>query len=150
MWRSEGVCADFIGSELYAIHGDVFHESNGDPEKVAVALAMCAVCPVRWDCLRQGLNPPNTDRNEKWSWGIWGGETEESLMALVNEDENGKPLSKLTPHRMTCPYCLTNGTVETTKIKRTRKHLECTRCGLAWWSKTKLNIIPIEDDNEEG
>lgn len=149
MWQNKAACQNFFGSELPKKYGDVFHEAGDDLEKQQVALAMCAVCPVRWECLRAGLNPPNIDKNERWIWGIWGEMLEADLRDLVNETEEGKPSNKSVPKKMACPYCKTVGTVETTRVKRTKKHLECTHCGLTWWSKIKLSIIPIENEEEE-
>jgi WhiB family redox-sensing transcriptional regulator len=46
------------------------------PDESAHALALCAVCPVRLDCLEYAL-----DARERF--GIWGGSTEKQRLALL-------------------------------------------------------------------
>ena len=149
MWRDLAACNTYIwDTDIYQERGDVFYDAEKEEDQ-QLALDMCATCPVRWDCLQRGLNPPPTDKNDRWVWGTWGGAKEEDLMVLVNEKEDGKPRRKMLPNNLTCPFCKHVGCIETTAVKRTRRKLECTYCGLTWWSKIKMDSIPIDDDEDE-
>lgn len=59
-WRDSAACA---GSDL-----DIFFPIGEDEEVVAPAKAICAICPVREECLNYALT---TNQPE----GIWGGMT---------------------------------------------------------------------------
>lgn len=59
------------------INPDAYHASKQTPRReVEAALALCAVCPVRADCLQNAL-----DNNDMW--GIWGGTTEEERAVML-------------------------------------------------------------------
>ncbi|HEX9854919.1 MAG TPA: WhiB family transcriptional regulator [Acidimicrobiia bacterium] len=59
-WRDHAACA---GSDT-----DLFFPIGEDDEAAAPAKAVCAICPVREDCLQYALATNQTD-------GIWGGMT---------------------------------------------------------------------------
>ncbi|MDQ3781538.1 MAG: WhiB family transcriptional regulator [Actinomycetota bacterium] len=59
-WRDQAACA---GSDL-----ELFFPVGEDAESVAPAKAICAICPVREDCLNYAIS---TNQPE----GVWGGMT---------------------------------------------------------------------------
>ena len=64
-WRERAACKD-LPTELFFPNG----EGDSVAEQVAEARAVCAVCPVREDCLEFAITTRQDD-------GIWGGLTEE-------------------------------------------------------------------------
>ncbi len=59
-WRDQAACA---GSDL-----ELFFPAGEDEESAAPAKAICAICPVREDCLNYAIS---TNQPE----GVWGGMT---------------------------------------------------------------------------
>lgn len=56
--------------------GDMFYvENNADESLALAAKRVCALCPVRLECLSYAL-----ERNERW--GIWGGATASERMKM--------------------------------------------------------------------
>lgn len=106
--------------------------TNDDTEK-AQAKRLCMECPVRKQCLQYALD--NTER-----FGIWGGVDERELRKDQSVDAEGKPYKHKTgPIR--CPYCGNHSTkfLKVREHKRTRTHIECSNCGLKWWTKFVVN-----------
>lgn len=141
MWREEGNCRGFD----FETYGDIWFESEGDEDKDAMALAMCSTCPVRYECLQEALNPPERTYERTWAWGTWGGLLEDDLRKLLNELDDEKLVLRNTP----CPYCKIIGVLKVLKQRRTQKKIECDSCGLTWWSKVKINVVPVSEEKDE-
>lgn len=63
-WASDAACLNQDTEKFYALGGVTgWHESN--PQKME-ALAVCARCPVREDCLEWAIE-------QREDYGIWGG-----------------------------------------------------------------------------
>src|SRR5688500_4279298 len=60
-WRADAACRDLPTA--------LFFPDSESPADASPALAVCAVCPVRADCLEFALASRQAD-------GIWGGATE--------------------------------------------------------------------------
>ncbi|MBK5308318.1 MAG: WhiB family transcriptional regulator [Frankiaceae bacterium] len=59
------------------INPDAFHPGKRTRRsEVAAALALCAQCPVRGQCLQNALDHEDP-------WGIWGGTTEEQRAVML-------------------------------------------------------------------
>jgi hypothetical protein len=54
---------------------EVFAE---EPHRIEKAKERCTPCPVRIQCLREGLQPHNIE------YGVWGGTTPEERAELLN------------------------------------------------------------------
>lgn len=73
-WRHQGACAEGVRSlttraEIAAWTSQFYPTRHSGPDDVNRAKAICAVCPVRAQCLAYAL--------VNWEKvGIWGGETE--------------------------------------------------------------------------
>lgn len=67
-WRRDATCADGLTDP------EVFFPEKGKYDTAAEAKMVCAICPVRPECLREALitNPH----------GIWGGTTEKERIAI--------------------------------------------------------------------
>ena len=70
-WRFDGACVG-VGPEVF------YPESGKRPLE---ALALCAVCVVRSECLEYAI-----EHNQHW--GVWGGLTERQRFALKRERRN--------------------------------------------------------------
>lgn len=126
-WRQLALCA------TSAID---FHSE--DPEEIAEALDLCAQCPVRKECLQTALD--NQDR-----FGVWGGTDEETRRLVLSVDHYGKPIRN--SDNVPCPYCDSED-ITVLSRKRTKTHLQCSECGVNWWSKRVLApVIPIEQSD---
>jgi WhiB family redox-sensing transcriptional regulator len=69
-WRDDALCTAVDKNDI-----DAFYPSNR--QEAEFAKSVCALCPVRDECLQAGL-----DGNE---WGIWGGTTETERRELQQE-----------------------------------------------------------------
>lgn len=78
-WRDQAAC---LGSGT-----DMFPEA-GDEDGVAMAKALCALCPVTAECLAWAKADPDVDR------GVWGG-------VLLDEVDG--------PVKRPCPACVDDG-----------------------------------------
>lgn len=62
--------------------GDMFYvETHADESLALAAKRVCALCPVRLECLSYAL-----ERNERW--GIWGGATATERMKMRKQDQD--------------------------------------------------------------
>lgn len=144
-WQDLAVCQN---TGLDPKNKDNFFEAAPGSDEEAAALAMCAVCPVRYDCVSTGLNHGSRDENDiltPWGNGIWGELTERELRGYLNEDDRGRPLRKLNPKKILCPYCGRKDVVPL-QTKRTKKELSCTYCGLTWWARIMMNVVLLNDE----
>lgn len=75
VWRLHAACSRGLDLWLLGLHGhvdfplDLFFPEDGHKEQAARAKQVCAVCPVREDCLEYSLALFIRD-------GVWGGTTE--------------------------------------------------------------------------
>lgn len=74
------------------------------------ARAVCAECPIRWECLSWALAV-----NE--NHGVWGGMSGDQRQNV-----------KFRRHRVKCPHC---GGASVDAESRTRTEI-CRSCGLSW------------------
>lgn len=73
-WVEHAICAQFATDSMFP--------SEGDNQGIAVAKATCAICPVRYECLKSAL-----ERGEQW--GIWGGMTPDERKTLRRKQQRG-------------------------------------------------------------
>ena len=131
-WRDDALCSQ-EDAEKINFHSD-------DPAEVGRALAMCAECPVRRECLSFALG--SYER-----FGVWGGRTEIELRKALGIDQRGAPVSRKTPIR--CPYCGSNKEVVELPELATRRQLHCTNCDLIWRPKKVLKIVRGVDSTDD-
>lgn len=148
-WQDSAACGnDNISSEIREKYGDIYFEAEPGSEAERLALAKCATCPVRLECVTLGLNHGSRDENDiltPWGNGIWGGKTEKELREYLNEDARGRPLKKLNPKKLSCPHC-GQKTIVPLQTKRTKKQLSCTYCGVTWWARIMVNVVLLNDE----
>jgi WhiB family redox-sensing transcriptional regulator len=70
-WYAFAECRGLTTAE----RDDIFFSSQGHNDKVNEARAICAVCPVRAECLDHAMTHAE-------HWGIWGGLTERERRRL--------------------------------------------------------------------
>ena len=71
IWVRQALCV------TRPVDPDWFHPGKRTrPRDVAAALALCAECPVRMECLKIALEYRDP-------WGIWGGTTEEQCAVML-------------------------------------------------------------------
>ena len=67
----------FIERSVKRLDPDWFHPGKRTRSRdVKAALALCAECPVRMECLQNALEYRDP-------WGIWGGTTEEQRAVML-------------------------------------------------------------------
>jgi WhiB family redox-sensing transcriptional regulator len=66
-WLDDAACA--------SVRTDVFFPTRGDNDKMRIAKAICAECPVRAECLDYAI------RNAE-KFGVWGGLSERERRSL--------------------------------------------------------------------
>lgn len=121
-WTTEAACA---GTEV-----DFYATTESEVEK---ALEICSSCPVRKICMQEAL-----DRSERF--GVWGGATATELRRVQSIDINGK--AHVFYKKVRCPYCGPHSTRFLKLIsppKRTRSHIQCTNCGIKFWTRKVIN-----------
>lgn len=72
-WQHKAACRGEESSVFF------YDENEREPAKsyrVRAALQICAVCPVKQQCLDHALSVPEV-------YGIWGGKSQEEIRALV-------------------------------------------------------------------
>lgn len=69
-WSNDAACRNYGPGFMYPTQGHDFHQ------RLSEALAVCAGCPVKLQCLRHAI--VNGER-----WGIWGGTTEGKRVRLA-------------------------------------------------------------------
>ena len=82
-WRDQAVCRDFVTAEY-----DPFFADTADLQ--AEAIAICATCPVRDDCLTFAVRTGQ-------QYGIWGGQPQQIIRRLIAADRAGRPHHRQAP-----------------------------------------------------
>jgi len=90
-WHEEGLCVGHPDPDLWHYDNSVLQdEQQLQVLRSVEAIEICSTCPVKFDCLKQGLEQENL----LWSIGgngsIWGGRltSERALIAGYRESHN--------------------------------------------------------------
>lgn len=67
-WQQEAACHDADPEQFF----------SSDEDKQSAALALCAACPVRSECLEHALST-------REPYGIWGGTTEHERKRIARQ-----------------------------------------------------------------
>lgn len=137
-WTEEALCGKLYAElerandpELTKKYKIDFHSNN--PQEKARAKALCFSCPVRKECLQDAL-----DTSERF--GIRGGVDEQELRKVQAIDAEGKPFVHANrPIRCAYDGAWSTKYLRVREHKRTRTHVECTKCGLHWWVRKAVN-----------
>jgi WhiB family redox-sensing transcriptional regulator len=76
-WRDLAACLDVVSADCDPFFGDT-------AQLQAEAIAICATCPVRDDCLTFAVRTGQ-------QYGIWGGQPERIVRRLIAADRAGRP-----------------------------------------------------------
>jgi transcription elongation factor Elf1 len=117
-WTDEAAC---IG--LHEIYDSRKQEDR------AFAKVICESCPVRFACLQDAL-----DTKERHTFR--GGVSEKELRVAQSINAEGK--THVHPNRrIRCLFCGPRSTkyLRVLERHRTKTHIECTNCGLTWFSR---------------
>jgi WhiB family redox-sensing transcriptional regulator len=82
-WRDEAACRDLV-----TVDYDPFFTDTKDGQLEAIAI--CATCPVRDDCLTFAVRTGQ-------QYGIWGGQPQQTIRRLIALDRAGRPHSRRVP-----------------------------------------------------
>jgi WhiB family transcriptional regulator, redox-sensing transcriptional regulator len=82
-WRDLAACLDVVSAD----YDPFFADSS---ELQAEAIAICATCPVRDDCLTFAVRTGQ-------QYGIWGGQPERIVRRLIAADRAGRPQARRVP-----------------------------------------------------
>jgi WhiB family redox-sensing transcriptional regulator len=82
-WRDEAACRDVVTADY-----DPFFANTADDQLEAIAI--CATCPVRDDCLTFAVRTGQ-------QYGIWGGQPEQTIRRLIARDRAGRPQGRAVP-----------------------------------------------------
>jgi len=82
-WRDRAACRDMVAAEY-----DPFFADTADLQ--AEAIAICAKCPVRDDCLTFAVRTGQ-------QYGIWGGQPQQTIRRLIALDRAGRPHGRRAP-----------------------------------------------------
>jgi WhiB family redox-sensing transcriptional regulator len=82
-WRELAACRDIVSADY-----DPFFADTADLQ--AEAIAICATCPVRDDCLTFAVRTGQ-------QYGVWGGQPQQVIRRLIAADRGGRP------HRLQAP-----------------------------------------------
>ena len=111
-----------------------------EPKEKAVARSMCAICPVRKECIKWALETSQI-------WGIWGGKDEHEIRRTLSVNADGAEI-----RRDRYPQCLFCGATAK-KLEpiiadnpdggrwTTVRLVNCTDCGFTWRSRTSSNAV---------
>jgi hypothetical protein len=133
-WQSDAECAKNKNIEKVEFF---FSE---DPKEKAVARSICALCPVRKDCIKWALETSQI-------WGIWGGKDEHEIRRTLSVNADGAEI-----RRDRYPQCLFCGATAK-KLEpviaenpdggrwTTVRLVSCTDCGFTWRSRTSANAV---------
>lgn len=95
-WRDGALCTHIDLDIIHLVEGEqklkdvneIFYCEDWEEEKVARAKKICAVCPVRAQCLDFAIGTRDKD-------GIWGGKTANERRSLINKmRRNKEPIPK--------------------------------------------------------
>jgi Transcription factor WhiB len=111
-WRGEAACRDEPDPDLFLSDKRLPRSNPGSPT-LALALAICASCPVRRDCLDDALTPVHivVERGNDFPTtlggtmaGVWGGTTEDERMTAQNAglsvDQAAEVFERTFPERL--------------------------------------------------
>jgi WhiB family redox-sensing transcriptional regulator len=82
-WRDLAACLDVVSADYDPFFGD-------NAELQVEAIAICATCPVRDDCLTFAVRTGQ-------QYGIWGGQPERIVRRLIAADRAGRPQARRVP-----------------------------------------------------
>jgi WhiB family transcriptional regulator, redox-sensing transcriptional regulator len=82
-WRDLAACLDIVSADY-----DPFFTDSAELQ--AEAIAICATCPVRNDCLTFAVRTGQ-------QYGIWGGQPERIVRRLIAADRAGRPQARRGP-----------------------------------------------------
>jgi WhiB family redox-sensing transcriptional regulator len=82
-WRDLAACLDVVSADYDPFFAD-------SAELQAEAIAICATCPVRDDCLTFAVRTGQ-------QYGIWGGQPERIVRRLIAADRAGRPHQRQAP-----------------------------------------------------
>jgi WhiB family transcriptional regulator, redox-sensing transcriptional regulator len=76
-WRDQAACRDVVTADYDPFFADI-------AELQVEAIAICATCPVRDDCLTFAVRTGQ-------QYGIWGGQPQRMVRRLIAVDRAGRP-----------------------------------------------------------
>lgn len=117
-WRSHAACRG------YAAHIDPWDADPGDRVVSPTAAAFCKQCPVRRECLLEGLR--SDKMNGDVAYGVWGGLSPKERRALVR-----------LRYRVACPVC--KGTLVITAAGE--EWQVCASCAVTWRCRKRTPAI---------
>jgi len=82
-WRVQAACRDLVTADY-----DPFFADTKDGQLEAIAI--CATCPVRDDCLTFAVRTGQ-------QYGVWGGQPEQTIRRLIARDRGGRPHGRRVP-----------------------------------------------------
>jgi WhiB family redox-sensing transcriptional regulator len=82
-WRDEAACRDMVTAKY-----DPFFSDGAELQ--AEAIAICATCSVRDDCLTFAVRTGQ-------QYGVWGGQPEQTIRRLIALDRAGRPHAGRAP-----------------------------------------------------
>jgi WhiB family transcriptional regulator, redox-sensing transcriptional regulator len=82
-WRDQAACRDMVTVEYDPFFAD-------SAELQAEAIAICATCSVRDDCLTFAVRTGQ-------QYGIWGGQRQQTIRRLIALDRAGRPHAGRVP-----------------------------------------------------
>jgi len=82
-WRDLAACLKVVSADYDPFFAD-------SAELQAEAVAICAMCPVRDDCLTFAVRTGQ-------QYGIWGGQPERIVRRLIAADRAGRPQARRVP-----------------------------------------------------
>jgi WhiB family redox-sensing transcriptional regulator len=82
-WRDLAACLDVVSADY-----DPFFADNAELQ--AGAIAICATCSVRDDCLTFAVQTGQ-------QYGVWGGQPERIIRRLIAADRAGRPQAHRVP-----------------------------------------------------
>lgn len=111
---SKGLCRNPSGPDFF----------SQIPQDVRQAKNLCALCPVRMDCLRWALGNQEV-------YGVWGGADQWEMRTALALTSHGAPVKKA--QRAKCPFCRSSRTVtEVLELANRASRAHCAQCGLSW------------------
>jgi WhiB family redox-sensing transcriptional regulator len=82
-WRDRAACRDVVTADY-----DPFFADSTDLQLEAIAI--CATCPVRDDCLTFAVRTGQ-------QYGVWGGQPQQTIRRLIAHDRAGQPQASRVP-----------------------------------------------------
>jgi WhiB family transcriptional regulator, redox-sensing transcriptional regulator len=82
-WRDLAACLEVVSADYDPFFAD-------SAELQAAAIAICATCSVRDDCLTFAVRTGQ-------QYGIWGGQPEQIIRRLIAADRAGRPQARRVP-----------------------------------------------------